>query len=38
MLKRRIATLTLLATAAGLLTASSKPDPQKALEAAVQQL
>ena len=35
---RRTATLTLLAAAASLLTACSKPDPQTALEAAVQQL
>lgn len=35
---RRTASLTLLATAVGLLTACGKPDPQKALEASVQQL
>lgn len=35
---RRTASLTLLATAVGLLTACGKPDPLKALEAAVQRL
>ncbi|MFP8779479.1 hypothetical protein [Hydrogenophaga sp. RWCD_12] len=35
---RRTASLTLLATAVGLLTACGTPDPQKALEASVQQL
>ena len=37
-MQRRLASLSLLLSVAGLLTACSKPDPQTALEAAVQQL